>query len=259
MPRAHGTNLCHAEADNRIALADDQCLPCAMTQAPGRGLSPTPRYYRIEGRAAEIARVMGSPVGGAEHLFLAMLHDGSWPLSVISGLVDLDRAEAAVLGILNGPGYSPPPPPRFFVRDGHVELWGAKLAHDMGDSYLGVEHAFLAMIRKRETVPARALAGLADLGALESAVLEAKNAPVGPGKDAIFLPEGQQMDGELTAAIVEALPDGTTFGFNRDAERTWMSVIGPGGRVDPELTRQVLNTALASLGDSITGPAAGGA
>jgi hypothetical protein len=48
----------------------------------------------------------------------------------------------------------------------------------MGDSYIGVEHALLAMIRTRDTVPARALAGLADLDALEAAVLEAKNGAV---------------------------------------------------------------------------------
>lgn len=40
----------------------------------------------------------------------------------------------------------------------------------------------------------------------------------------------------------------TGFGFNIDADqRVWMHVFGPGGR-DPALTRQVLNTALASLG-----------
>jgi hypothetical protein len=33
-------------------------------------LSPTPHYYEISGRAAEIARALGSPVGGAGHLFL---------------------------------------------------------------------------------------------------------------------------------------------------------------------------------------------
>jgi len=67
-------------------------------------LSPNPHYYEIRGRAAEIARVLGSPVGGAEHLFLGMLHDGGWPVIVISGLVDFGQAEAAVLGILNSPG-----------------------------------------------------------------------------------------------------------------------------------------------------------
>jgi hypothetical protein len=127
-------------------------------------LSPTVHYYQIQGRAAEIARALGSPVAGAEHLFLGMLHDSGWPVNVIAGLADLGRAEAAVLGILNGPGYSPPPPPRFLVREGHVQLWGAEVAFDMGDTYIGVEHAFLAMIRMRETVPARALAGLTDLG-----------------------------------------------------------------------------------------------
>ena len=61
-------------------------------------------------------------------------------------------------------------------------------------------------------------------------------------------PEGQQMDGPLSRAIIDALPDGTTFGFNIDAdERTWMHVIGPGDSRDPAITREVLNTALASL------------
>ena len=46
-------------------------------------------------------------------------------------------------------------------------------------------------------------------------------------------------------AIIDALPEGTTFGFN---ERTWMHVIGPGDSRDPGVTREVLNRALASPG-----------
>ena len=221
-------------------------------------LSPTPHYYEISGRAAEIARALGSPVGGAEHLFLGMLHDGGWPVSAISGLVDLARAEAAVRGILDSPGYSPPPSPRGFgalaamvpgVRNGYVEpSWGVGVAVEMGDSYLGVDHALLAMIRNRETVPARALAGLADLDALDAAVVEAMNAPVVPAEDAVFLPEGQQLDSPLSRAIVDALPEGTTFGFNGADGRTWIQVFGPGGSLGPEVSREVLNTALVSLG-----------
>lgn len=220
-----------------------------MSPAFEGALSPTPHYCEIRGRAAEIARALGSPVGGSEHLFLGMLHDGGWPVDVISPLVDLGRAEAAVSGILSSPGYSLPPPPRFLMRDGFVQMWGAEVALEMGDSYLGVEHAFLAMIRTRETVPARALAGLADLDALEAAVVEAKNAPPGgPPDDAVFLPEGQEMDGPLRRALADALPEGTTFGFSSDEdERTWMHVIGPGDSGDPGLAREVLNTALASL------------
>jgi len=214
-------------------------------------LSPTPHYYEIRGRAAEIARASGSPAGGAEHLFLAMLHDGGWPLSAISDLVDLARAEAAVLSILDSPGYSPPPPARFPTRNGYVDpSWGVGVAVEMGDSHLGVEHAFLAMIRRRETVPARALAGLADLDSIDAAVVEAKNAPAGePSEDAVFLPEGQELDSPLSRAIVDALPEGTTFGFNAGADgRTWMHVFGPDGGLGREVTREVLNTALVSLG-----------
>jgi hypothetical protein len=221
-----------------------------MTQAFDGALSPTPHYYEIKGRAAEIARALGSPIGGAEHLFLGMLHDGGWPVNVISGLVDLGRAEAAVLGILNGPGYTRPADPRRLpARGGYVLTWGAEVAFEMGDSYIGVEHAFLAMIRRRETIPARALAGLADLDALEAAVMEAKNgSAAGPPGDAVFLPEGQEMDGALRRAIIDALPEGTTFGFNGDGnEQTWLHVLGPGDNSDPVLTREVLNTALASL------------
>jgi len=47
-----------------------------------RAVSPTPHHYVIQGRAAEIARSLGSPAGGPEHMFLAMLHDGGWPVDV---------------------------------------------------------------------------------------------------------------------------------------------------------------------------------
>ncbi len=210
-------------------------------------LSPNPHYYEITGRAAEIARALGSPAGGAEHLFLGMLHDGGWPVSVVSGLVDFGRAEEAVLGIVGGPGYSPPSPPRFFPRNGFVEPWGFRTAAEMGDSHVGVEHALLAMIRNRETVPARALTGLADLDAIEAAVLEAKNAPTGGlPEGALFLPEGQGLDSPLSTAITDALPEDTTFGFNHTGGRTWVRVFGPGG--GPDVTREVLNAALSSLG-----------
>ena len=221
-----------------------------MGPAPQRALSPTPHFYEIKGRAAEIARALGSPVGGAEHLFLAMLHDGGWPVSAVAHLVDPGRAEEAVLALLGDPGYSPPSPPRFYVDAGYVHLWGAELAIERGDSSIGVEHAFLAMIRNRETIPARALASLADLDPIEGAVLAALNASsTGPAEDAVILPEGQELDSPLRRAIADALPDGTTFGFNNgEDERTWIDVIGPNGSLGPEFTREVLNTALASLG-----------
>jgi Clp amino terminal domain, pathogenicity island component len=225
-----------------------------MRQALDGGLSPTPHHYEVMGRAAEIARTLGSPGAGAEHLFLGMLHDGGWPVIVVAELVDLGQAETAVVEILNTPDYSPPAPNRFPAPPGYVHPWGAEVAFAMGDSYIGLEHAFLSMIRKRDTVPARALAGLADLGALEAAVLEAKNAAAsGPPANAVFLPEGQELDAPLRRAIVKALPENTTYGFNSsDGHRTWISVITADDAADPALTRQVLDTALAALSEGDT-------
>jgi hypothetical protein len=214
-------------------------------------LSPTPHYYEVSGRAAEIARALGSPVAGAEHLFLGMLHDGRGPVATIAGLVDLARAEAAVRDILDDPGYSPPPPFHgSFVPGASPALWGIQVAIERGDSYLGVEHALLAMIRDRETVPARALAGLANLDVLDVAVVAAANAPVAPHEDAAFLPEGQQLDSPLLEAISAAVPEGATFGFNGTVEtgETWIHVFGPDGSLGREVSREVLNSALASLG-----------
>jgi hypothetical protein len=213
-----------------------------------RTVSPTAHYYMVQGRAAEIARSLGSPIGGPEHLFLAMLHDGGWPMTAISPLVDLGQAEAAVLSIIRSPGYSPPPRPRFLVEDGHVVARGAGVAFELGDDYMGVEHEFLAMIRTPDSVPARALAGLAELGALEAAVLAVRDQPRGePPADAVFLPEGQDLDAPLRRALADTLPDNTTFSFAGEDEPTWVRVVGPGDSSDPAVTREVLNAALASL------------
>ena len=212
-------------------------------------ISPAPHCYEIRGRAAEIARSLGSPVAGAEHLFLAMLHDGGFPVSVICDLVDLDAAETAVLAILAGPDYSPPAPPAVLVRSFFVQPWGADLAFELGDSHHGVEHVLLALLRRRDCVPARALAGLADLEALAATVTQAMHAPApDPPPDAVFLPDGNQMDAPLRRAIVRALPAGTTFGFSTEPdERTWVHVIGADGEGDHTRSRAVLNAALASL------------
>ena len=71
---------------------------------------------------------------------------------------------------------------------------------------------------------------------------------VSPHEDAAFLPEGQQLDSPLSVAISDALPEGTTYGFNGADGRTWIHVFGPGGSSGREVSREALNTALVSLG-----------
>jgi hypothetical protein len=118
----------------------------------------------------------------------------------------------------------------------------------MEDSHLGLEHALLAMIRNRETVPARALSRLADLDVLDAAVVEAANAPVRPHPDAALLPEDQQLDSPLLNAIDDALPEGATFGFNSADGRSWIHVYRADSSLGGEVSREVLNNALVSLG-----------
>ena len=64
-----------------------------------------------------------------------------------------------------------------------------------------------------------------------------------------LLPDWKELDSPLSRAIIDALPEDATFGFNSDPdERMWILVIGPGDSTGPGVTREVLNTALASLG-----------
>lgn len=216
-------------------------------------MSPTPHYYKITGRAAEIARGLGSPVAGAEHLFLGMLHDGGWPVSMLAGTVELAEVEGVVRNMLNDPGYLPPVlPPVTLWRD-FVQPWGFKVARELGDSHVGVEHAFLEMIRKRDTVPARALAQVADLAAVEeaveAAVLSSRNQPAHVPADAVVVPDAAGFDGPLQRALMDALPADQTFGWNVTEGRLWIEVLGTDGSpLGASVTRQILNRALASLG-----------
>lgn len=213
-------------------------------------LSPNPAYYKIQGRAAEIARAMGSDLAGAEHLFLGMLHDNSWPVRAIAGLVDAEAAEAAVLAAMRAPDYSAPVHPAGPHFRADVELWGGKTAHELGDSYVGVEHAFLEIIRNQGTIPARALSTLASLNDIADTVLAVKNAPPNAPASAAFLPEGGELDEDLRQAIRAHLPEGTTFGFNWLNGRPWINVMDPDASSSSGAarSRSVLNAALASLG-----------
>jgi hypothetical protein len=202
-------------------------------------LSPTPHYYEVRGRAAEIARSAGAGRVAAEHLLLAMLHDGGWPVIVLTGagLIDADQVEIALVAAMSAPGYTPSAGP---------PLGGGRTAGALGDSHIGLEHLLLEIIHDRAGLPARVLAGLADLDAVEAAVLAAKNAPPRAPDDAVFLPEGQDLDSELLTALVELVPAGASFGFNYLDGRTWIHVWG--GGVDGGASRAVLDAALTALG-----------
>lgn len=208
-------------------------------------VSPNPACYRILGRADEIARMMNSPHARAEHVFLAIIHDDkAMPAQVLSGLVDLNMVEAAVIEEVGKSAGWPA------ERPSRPELAGIQVAAEMGDSYLGTWHLFLAVIKDRQSPPARALASLVDLSQVETAVIDTMNSPGFHGfknsftEDQLLLPEGLELDQALIGALSESIPEGATFGFNwrKDDGRPWIQVTQPGN------PRAALNTALASLG-----------
>jgi ATP-dependent Clp protease ATP-binding subunit ClpA len=67
----------------------------------------------------------------------------------------------------------PAPTPRYR----RVVGGSAEVAQEMGHSYVGVEHLFLAIIRDRAAVPSQALAELVDLDRVEAGLLEVMASP----------------------------------------------------------------------------------
>ena len=151
--------------------------------------------------------------------------------------------------MLDDPAYLRPVLPPHTLRRDSVQPWGFKVAQELSDSYVGAEHAFLEMIRKRDTVPARALAQVADLAAVEAAVLAAKNQSARIPDGAVVLPDTAGFDGPLERALMDALPENQTFGWNLHEGRLWVEVLDVDGSSPGEaVTREILNQALVGLG-----------
>ena len=61
------------------------------------------------------------------------------------------------------------------------------------------------------------------------------------GVETVYFPYSD-LNGEILAAVHQAVPDGAAYGFNHDHRRAWVAVTKPGN------TRDVLRAAFASLG-----------
>jgi hypothetical protein len=222
-----------------------------VARITAHGIDPTGGFYQVIGRAEEIARFMGSPVAGPEHYFLGLLHANSWPVSFLAGrgILDPAVAEAAVLAIIGAPGYPPPGPPSPSPSPSpreNVLLLAGKTAAAMGASHISDLHAFLAIIRQVDTVPARAIAQAlavsgADLAEVEAALAEHAADRPAPPDGAVTLPADQDFDDEFRDALVTARgPEaGMAVGVTAD-DRVWVHVAD-------EDSRAIVNTALAAL------------
>jgi len=94
------------------------------------------------------------------------------------------------------------------------------LAQEMGHSYVGVEHLFLAIIRDRAAVPTQALGQLVGLDRVEAGLLEAMASSGYAGQappNAVWFPRG-----ELPARLA-ALPPDARHGWNVAGDQAWIA------------------------------------
>jgi ATP-dependent Clp protease ATP-binding subunit ClpA len=94
------------------------------------------------------------------------------------------------------------------------------VAREMGHSYVGVEHLFLAIIRERDAVPTQALAKLVALNRIEASLLEeiassgyAGQAPA----NAVWFPRSELQE------RLAAMAPGTWHGWNVAGDQAWIA------------------------------------
>ena len=95
------------------------------------------------------------------------------------------------------------------------------VAREMGHSYVGVEHLFLAIIRERGAVPTQALAKLVDLDRVEAGLLEKIASPGYAGQapaNAVWFPRSELQE------RLAAMPAGTWHGWNVAGDQAWIAV-----------------------------------
>lgn len=114
---------------------------------------------------------------------------------------------------------APAPTPRYQrVTDGSTAV-----AQEMGHSYVGVEHLFLAIIRDRDAVPTQALAELVDLERVEAGLLEVMASSGYAGQagqapaSAVWFPRG-----ELEERLA-AMPPEARYGWNVAGDQAWIA------------------------------------
>jgi hypothetical protein len=97
----------------------------------------------------------------------------------------------------------------------------AAVARQMGHSYVGVEHLFLAIIRDRAAVPTQALARVTDLDQVEAGLLEVMASPGYAGHapaNAVWFPYGELQE------RLAAMPPDAWYGWNLAGNQAWIAV-----------------------------------
>jgi ATP-dependent Clp protease ATP-binding subunit ClpA len=111
---------------------------------------------------------------------------------------------------------APAPTPRYQ----RVVGGSTAVARQMGHSYVGVEHLFLAIIRDRDAVPTQALAELVDLDRVEASLLEVMASSGYAGQapaHAVWFPRGELQE------RLAAMPPDSRYGWNVAGDQAWIA------------------------------------
>jgi ATP-dependent Clp protease ATP-binding subunit ClpC len=111
----------------------------------------------------------------------------------------------------------PAPTPRYR----RVLANSTKVARDMGHSYVGVEHLFLAIIRDRDSVPTQVLAQHLDLDQVEAGLVQEMASPGYAGQapaNAVWFPQSE------LAERLAAAPPGSWRGWNVAGDQAWIAM-----------------------------------
>ncbi|BCK54124.1 Clp protease N-terminal domain-containing protein [Nocardia wallacei] len=125
-----------------------------MTQ-PDAALTLTPRTNWVFGYAQAVARERGHDYIGPEHLQLAILDNpDAVPVHVLGSLGGEPREIAETLrSAMRSDAYEPA------ANRNRIVGAAGDLARRFGHDYIGVEHLQLALLRNRECLAIRELAG----------------------------------------------------------------------------------------------------
>ena len=178
----------------------------------------TQRAQRALTAAQDAAREMQHNYVGTEHLLLGLLREPVEAVQPLLGGVTYETAMAQALRLV-GRGDASPEHISYTPRTKKILEQSLAESHALGDSYIGAEHLWLAILREGEGVAARILQDLGlDIRAMREALLTQLKAKSGRAPESDETPLLNQYGRDLTRAAAQGELD-PVIGREKEIER----------------------------------------
>ena len=178
----------------------------------------TQRAQRALTAAQDAAREMQHNYVGTEHLLLGLLREPVEAVQPLLGEVTYETAMAQALRLV-GRGDASPEHISYTPRTKKILEQSLAESRALGDSYIGAEHLWLAILREGEGVAARILQDLGlDIRAMREALLTQLKAKSGHAPESDETPLLNQYGRDLTRAAAQGELD-PVIGREKEIER----------------------------------------